>query len=119
MKAVIYARYSCDRQNEQSIEGQLHECYAYAEKHGITVVKEYIDRALSGRSAEHRTAFQQMIQEFLTDQYTDIRAADCAFFQPADRPRDVSVFRNLQFDRLIHAEPSQGTSHPIPPQEIS
>ena len=59
------------------------------------------------------------LTEFLTDQYTDIRAADCAFFQPADRPRDVSVFRNLQFDRLIHAEPSQGTSHPIQPQEIS
>ena len=63
MKAVIYARYSCDRQNEQSIEGQLHECYAYAEKHDLTVVKEYIDRALSGRSAEHRTAFQQMIRD--------------------------------------------------------
>ena len=63
MKAVIYARYSCDRQNEQSIEGQLHECYAYAEKHDITIVKEYIDRALSGRSAEHRSAFQQMIKD--------------------------------------------------------
>lgn len=63
MKAVIYARYSCDRQNEQSIEGQLHECYDYARKHDITIVKEYIDRALSGRSAEHRTAFQQMIKD--------------------------------------------------------
>lgn len=63
MKAVIYARYSCDRQNEQSIEGQLRECYDYAEKHDITIVKEYIDRALSGRSAEHRTAFQQMIKD--------------------------------------------------------
>lgn len=30
--AVIYARYSCERQTEQSIEGQLHECYKYAEK---------------------------------------------------------------------------------------
>lgn len=63
MKAVIYARYSCDRQNEQSIEGQLRECYEYAEKHDITIVKEYIDRALSGRSADHRTAFQQMIKD--------------------------------------------------------
>ena len=46
----------------------------------------------SGSSAFHGhpdlpvSAFQQMIQEFLTDQYTDIRAAGCAFFQPADRP---------------------------------
>ena len=30
MNAVIYARYSCDRQTEQSIEGQLRECKAFA-----------------------------------------------------------------------------------------
>ncbi len=29
-KAVIYARYSCEKQTEQSIEGQLRTCYEYA-----------------------------------------------------------------------------------------
>ena len=43
MNAVIYARYSSDKQTEQSIEGQLREGYAYAERMGITVVGEYID----------------------------------------------------------------------------
>ena len=28
--AVIYARYSSDKQSEQSIEGQLYDCYNYA-----------------------------------------------------------------------------------------
>ena len=51
MKTVIYARYSSERQNEQSIEGQLRECCAYAKAHGLTVVKEYIDRAISGKAA--------------------------------------------------------------------
>jgi len=37
MKAVIYARYSSDSQREESIEGQLRECTAFAEKNGITV----------------------------------------------------------------------------------
>ena len=37
MKAVIYARYSSDSQREESIEGQLRECAAFAEKNGITV----------------------------------------------------------------------------------
>ena len=32
MNAVIYARYSSAGQTEQSIEGQLHEAYAYAQK---------------------------------------------------------------------------------------
>ena len=37
MTAVIYARYSSDNQREESIEGQIRECTAYAEKNGITV----------------------------------------------------------------------------------
>ena len=40
MTAVIYARYSSDNQREESIEGQIRECTAYAEKNGITVVTE-------------------------------------------------------------------------------
>ena len=34
LKAVIYARYSSDNQREESIEGQLRECTAFAEKTG-------------------------------------------------------------------------------------
>ena len=36
MTAVIYARYSTDSQREESIEGQIRECTAYAEKNGLT-----------------------------------------------------------------------------------
>ena len=50
MTAVIYARYSSDNQREESIEGQIRECAAYAEKNGITVVKHYIDRAFSAKT---------------------------------------------------------------------
>lgn len=31
--AVIYARYSCDNQNEQFIERQMLVCRSYAESH--------------------------------------------------------------------------------------
>ena len=37
MTAVIYARYSSDSQREASIEGQLRDCKAYAEKNGIVI----------------------------------------------------------------------------------
>ena len=62
MKAVIYARYSSDSQREESIEGQLRECAAFAEKNGITVLRSYIDRALSARTAD-RPEFQNMIKD--------------------------------------------------------
>ena len=32
LRAVIYARYSSESQREESIEGQLRECYAFARK---------------------------------------------------------------------------------------
>ena len=59
---VIYARFSSHAQNEQSIEGQLRDCYAFAEREGITVVGEYIDRAISGKS-DDRPDFQRMIAD--------------------------------------------------------
>ena len=38
MTAVIYARYSSDNQREESIEGQIRECTAYAEKNGAHLI---------------------------------------------------------------------------------
>ena len=62
MKAVIYARYSSDSQREESIEGQLRECTEFAERNGITILRSYIDRALSARTAD-RPEFQNMIKD--------------------------------------------------------
>ena len=62
MKGVIYARYSSDNQREESIEGQLRECNAYAEKQGITIVGTYIDRALSAKT-DNRPSFLKMISD--------------------------------------------------------
>ena len=62
MTAVIYARYSSDSQREESIEGQIRECTAYAKKNGITIVKHYIDRAISAKT-DNRPQFQQMIKD--------------------------------------------------------
>lgn len=62
MKAVIYARYSSDNQREESIEGQLRECKEFAEKNDITIIGEYIDRALSAKT-DNRPNFQKMIKD--------------------------------------------------------
>ncbi|HBL40083.1 MAG TPA: hypothetical protein DDY98_00320, partial [Ruminococcaceae bacterium] len=41
MNGIIYARYSSDSQREESIEGQLRECKAFAERNGIVIVDTY------------------------------------------------------------------------------
>ena len=61
-KAVIYARYSSHNQREESIEGQLRKCHAFAEQHNLTVIEEYIDRAISGKT-DNRADFQRMIKD--------------------------------------------------------
>ncbi len=62
MNAVIYARYSSDNQREESIEGQLRECKAFAEKNNMIVLRSYIDRALSAKT-DNRPEFQRMIKD--------------------------------------------------------
>ena len=60
--AVIYARYSSDKQTEQSIEGQLRVCNDYANRNKILVVGTYIDRATTGTN-DNRIDFQRMIRD--------------------------------------------------------
>ena len=61
--AVAYYRYSPGgRQGEQSIEGQAAEAHRWATEHDVTIVREYADRRISGRS-DDRAEFQQMLRE--------------------------------------------------------
>ena len=60
---VIYARYSSERQTEQSIEGQLRVNKEFCDKNGYRIVGTYIDRAISGKNVENRDEFQRMIKD--------------------------------------------------------
>lgn len=64
MKAVIYARFSSDRQKEESIEGQIRECTEYSKRNNIDIVGSYVDRALSAsKETEKRLDFLRMVQD--------------------------------------------------------
>lgn len=60
--AVIYARYSSERQTEQSIEGQLHVCNEFAQRNDIRIIDTYIDRAMTGTN-DNRADFQRMLKD--------------------------------------------------------
>ena len=62
MRGVIYARYSSSNQRDESIEGQIWENTACANKHGIEIVGTYIDRAVSAKT-DNRPEFQRMIKD--------------------------------------------------------
>ena len=60
--AVIYARYSTNKQKEMSIEGQIRVCEEYAKASGLSVIGFYNDRATTGK-ADKRGEFQRMVKD--------------------------------------------------------
>lgn len=62
MNAVIYARFSSDRQTEMSIDAQVRACTDYALQNGITITGIYKDEAISGKSTINRAEYQKMLR---------------------------------------------------------
>ena len=60
--AVAYARYSSAGQRDVSIDQQLQDIRAFAQREGYTIVHEYADRAKSGyKNTSARLEFQAMM----------------------------------------------------------
>lgn len=87
--AVVYARYSSDRQTEQSIEGQLHVCEDFAKRNNILILDTYIDRAISG-THDMRENFQKMLKD------SDAKAWDYVLVYKLDR------FSRNKYEMAIH-----------------
>jgi DNA invertase Pin-like site-specific DNA recombinase len=62
MNVVLYARYSSDNQNETSIEQQVKVCREYCQRNNHTIISEYSDEAISGRT-DDRPQFQKMLRD--------------------------------------------------------
>lgn len=86
---VIYARYSSDRQTEQSIEGQLRDCREYAQRNDIAIVGTYIDRAMTGTN-DNREQFQKMLKD------SDKKSFDYVLVYKLDR------FSRNKYEMAIH-----------------
>lgn len=66
MNGVIYARYSSDRQTEQSIEGQLRECQEYADANNIKIdTANSLTEQEKALLAFYRTASEEGKQEII------------------------------------------------------
>ena len=67
-RAIIYGRFSDDGQQIESIETQVAKCEEYAEKHGLKVVKHYIDEGFTASTQiEKREEFNALIRDSKKD----------------------------------------------------
>lgn len=62
--AVVYARFSSKMQNDgASIDLQMDACKEFAARNGYTIVRNYVDEAISGTKEDQRIQFMQMIAD--------------------------------------------------------
>src|SRR5215468_5068949 len=61
MRAAIYARFSTDKQSENSIADQIRVCERMAERYGFEVVERFSDAAVSGGTA-YRPGYQRLLE---------------------------------------------------------
>ena len=73
--AIIYARYSTDKQSENSIEDQLRVCERLAEQHDFKVVARFTDAAISGGTTT-RPGYQAMLDAARRNEFDAIIAED-------------------------------------------
>lgn len=71
MNVVVYARFSSQNQNEQSIEGQLKYCEEYAKRNNMNIIHIYKDEARSG-TKDDRDDFQKMIKDSETKTFKGV-----------------------------------------------
>ena len=90
-KAVSYARFSSANQREESITAQLRAIRDYAQKRDISIVRDYVDEALSATTDE-RPQFLQMIDDISTGRI----AVDFVFVHKLDR------FSRNRFDSAVY-----------------
>lgn len=90
--AVEYLRMSTDRQ-EHSIEAQRRLVREFAERNNYTIVHSYTDEGISGRSAEKRPAFMQMIDDSENGTFEAVLIYDSSRF--ARNLKDAIVYKAI------------------------
>lgn len=97
-KAVIYARYSGDKQRETSIDDQVRNCSRYAEHEGLVIRQVYSDKAISG-AVSARSGYQQM-QSDAASQAFDVLLVDDLSRLSRDDYEMKGVLRRLAWQGL-------------------
>ena len=95
MRAVIYARYSTDRQREASIEDQVRLCKSHIEAEGWSLVKTYSDCTQSG-ATNLRPGYQHLLADARTGAF-DVVVAEALDRLSRDQEHVIALYKQLSF----------------------
>lgn len=107
LRAVVYARYSTDMQNERSIEDQIDLCRAYAAREGMVIVDVFEDRAVSGASLHNRPGIKSLIEQAPQRRF-DVVLAESMSRIGRDQEDRAAVRKRVHFYGITLMTPSEG-----------
>ncbi len=93
---ALYARYSSDLQNSQSIDDQFNLCRQFAERQGWKVVEYYRDEAISGASIRGREGIARLLDEAQAGRF-DTLCAEALDRISRDQEDMAHVYKALRF----------------------
>ena len=105
-RVAIYARYSSDRQSENSIEDQIRICRVRAEREGWQIVAEFHDAAISG-STDDRPGFRAL-QEAIRADRVDIVLAEALDRISRDQEHVAAFHKLVRFAEIRLVTLSEG-----------
>lgn len=90
VRAVAYYRHSAQDRQENSIPIQRDQVREWAEKHGVAIIHEFADAGKSGLNAEGRPAFNEMLNDWVT-QRDDFEYVLCLDVSRWGRFQDIDL----------------------------
>jgi site-specific DNA recombinase len=112
MRAVIYARFSTELQDQRSIADQVRLCREHAQRMGHSVVAVYEDVAASGASIKGRPGIQRLLQD-IEKQIFDVVLTESMSRIGRDTEDRANIRKQLAFCRIAIETPADGVVTPL------
>jgi site-specific DNA recombinase len=98
-RAVIYARFSSDKQSERSIDDQVALCRVCCEREGLLVSEVYDDRAISGASTANRIGWLRLMRDASAGKF-DVVIAEALDRISRDQEDLAGIYKRLRFMQI-------------------
>jgi site-specific DNA recombinase len=111
-KAVVYARYSSDLQNDKSIDDQFGEARAYAEREGFEITATYSDRPWTSATLFDRDGLITLMQEAKAGRF-QVVIVECLDRISRDQEDLPAVYKRLSFAGVEIHTLNEGLATPM------
>lgn len=107
LRVAIYAGFSTDKQNQQSIIDQNDICSDFAQSEGWEIVKYYHDEAISGSLSQLRPGIQHLLRDAMMGAF-DIVLTEALDRLSRNQEHRAHIYNTLKYNRVRIKTLSEG-----------